>query len=306
MWRVAREVRLNRPATGPSTGSARRRLPALDGLRGDRDRRRRRLPPGSRLVARRLPGRRRLLRGLRVPDHRPPARSPDPGAGSAWPALRAFWARRARRLLPALVMLAVALSLVGQPHRPGRRPAPAGRHTGRAGVRGQLAPAVRTTTATSSPSADRPCCSTCGPWAWRSSSTWSGPSWCSSPYSMSAAAHAGAAMGGGHGIRVLGGTDGGLVRAGPRPLVRLLRHLHPCSGLMIGAGLAAAAYNRRLAPAHYGARPRALIGLGALAGLGGAAGRARGGRHVHLPGGHTSGLGPDRPRRRRSRPGPAR
>ena len=39
------------------------------------------------------------------------------------------------------------------------------------------------------------------------------------------------------------------------------------AGLMIGAALAAASYKRRLAPDHYGATPRAVIGATALAGL---------------------------------------
>ena len=70
-----------------------------------RRRRRLPLPAAHRLAAGRLPRRRPLLRPQRLPDHVAAAR----GMGGAQPHRPAtFWLRRARRLLPALVVVVLA------------------------------------------------------------------------------------------------------------------------------------------------------------------------------------------------------
>ena len=81
---------------------ARARRTPRPGRRGGAD-----LPRGP--SHRRIPRRRRVLRPLRLPDHVvAPGRGPRPRAIG----LRAFWARRARRLLPALACVLVGVAAV--------------------------------------------------------------------------------------------------------------------------------------------------------------------------------------------------
>ncbi len=92
-----------------------------------------------------------------------------------------FWLRRARRLLPALfVMLTVVVGWVALFDR-----------AQLAALRGMVASAALYVSnwwliaqhhRTSRGSGRRRRSATCGPWPWRSSSTWSGPGWCCSAW----------------------------------------------------------------------------------------------------------------------------
>ena len=190
-----------------------------------RHRRRRGVPPGPRLAARRLPGRRRLFRCLRVPHHGAPARPVDAGAVAV--------AGAAGVLGPAGA--AVVAGARGpahgpvrgrRPHRPRRRTDPARRHTGGAGLRGQLA----------------------APFPPRQLFRGRGPAPPPAPFVVSRRGRAvlpGVAARGpgrcshvpaagespvldrGHRFGVLGSPHGRPVRSRPRPVSGLLRHVHP-------------------------------------------------------------------------------
>ena len=95
-------------------------------------------------------------------------------------ALVAFWGRRIRRLLPALLLVILFVAIYGVdrgaagPARPApRTTASPGSSTSRTGA--SSSPASRTSTSSRRPRRS----GTCGRWRSRSSSTWSGRSWCS-------------------------------------------------------------------------------------------------------------------------------
>jgi len=251
--------------TAPSTGRARRRLPALDGLRG----------VGIAAVVvyhldpAWLPGGYLgvdvffvvsgfLITGLLL-DLLTPAPSP-------WTALREFWARRARRLLPALVALIVVLSLVAAliardavPQLRADIPAALGfvanwqllfhhnsyfesvgrppllLHLWSLGVEEQFYLVWPFVVLGAVQLCRRPIRAL---------------GWVASTGSVCSAALMAA-----------------LFVAGHDPSAVYYDTFTHSAGLMIGAALAAASYKRRLAPDHYGATPRAVIGATALAGL---------------------------------------
>ena len=72
---------------------------------GGRDR----LPPRLPVGPRRLPRRRHVLRPLRLPDHHPAPRGVTRVRAAS--TSRAFWIRRARRLLPALLLVLAAIAV---------------------------------------------------------------------------------------------------------------------------------------------------------------------------------------------------
>ena len=128
------------------------------------------LPRRQSLGGRRLPRRRRLLRAERLPDH-DRCWSPE-WAGSGRIDLTAFWVRRARRLLPALVLVMLGDrrlrgGLRGA-RRGRRRSAATARH---ARLRRRTGVHLRPASRTSSSSRSRRRSSTCGRWRSRSSST---------------------------------------------------------------------------------------------------------------------------------------
>ncbi len=262
---MRRMAALNRPAA-PVGGRARRRLPALDGLRG--------IGIAAVVVYHLdpawLPGGYLgvdvffvvsgfLITGLLL-DLLGPAPSP-------WPALRTFWARRARRLLPALVVLAVVLSLVAGliardavPRLRADIPAalafianwqllfhhdsyfesmgrpPLLLHLWSLGVEEQFYLVWPLVVLGAVHACQRPVRALC----WMA-----GTGAACSALLMAA-----------------------LYVPGHDPSAVYYDTFTHSAGLMIGAALAAATYKRRLAPAAYGARPRAVIGVAALAGLG--------------------------------------
>ena len=85
------------------------------------------LPRRPRLGRRRLPRRGRVLRPQRLPDHDPAApRVASSSTGTEWNPighidLKAFWTRRARRLLPALLLVLGAVAIYAVVDRRARR-----------------------------------------------------------------------------------------------------------------------------------------------------------------------------------------
>jgi peptidoglycan/LPS O-acetylase OafA/YrhL len=187
-------------------------------------------------------------------------------APSAWPALREFWTRRARRLLPALVVLLAVLSVVAGliardavPRLRADIPAALGfvanwqllfhhdsyfesmgrppllLHLWSLGVEEQFYLVWPFVVLGTLHMCQRPTRALC---------------WLAGTGSMCSA--------------VLMAV---LFVPGHDPSAVYYDTFTHSAGLMIGAALAAATYNRRLAPHEYGAKPRAAIGFGALAGL---------------------------------------
>ena len=93
--------------------------------------------------------------------------------------LGAFWLRRARRLLPALLVVLVVVTLVVRFAYPaGALPGPAhGRPVGAVLLLQLVADRRQRATTSWPPGRSRPS-PTPGRWPWRSSSTWCGPWWC--------------------------------------------------------------------------------------------------------------------------------
>ena len=184
-----RGSRRPRPAIADATSTwalpPRRRRSA-----GDRDRRRRRLPRRAAVLRRRLRRRRRLLRDLRASSS--PACSSPRSHRDGHVSLARFWARRARRLLPAATLVLArrrrSLSWFALPAaRPPQRRA---RHRRLGALRRPTSASPRRRPTTSPRTRRRARCCTSGRSASRSSSTSCGR--CSSSRSLAARASAAA------------------------------------------------------------------------------------------------------------------
>ncbi len=261
---MRRAAVLSRPVA-PRRGRARRRLPALDGLRG--------IGIAAVVVYHLgpawLPGGYLgvdvffVVSGFLITGLLLDLLTPAP---SAWPALREFWARRARRLLPALVVLLAVLSVVASliardaiPRLRADIPAALGfvanwqllfhhdsyfesmgrppllLHLWSLGVEEQFYLVWPFVVLGTVHMCRRPTRALC---------------WVASTGSVCSAA-----------------LMAVLFVPGHDPSSVYYDTFTHSAGLMIGAALAAATYDRRLAPHEYGAKPRAVIGFGALAGL---------------------------------------
>ena len=123
--------------------------------------------PGK--LQRRLPRRRPVLRPVGLPDHVAAAGRGRPHRTGR---LVAFWGRRFRRLLPAVLLLLVAVTVITTVDRErARARRNAERRSVGAGVRRQLARHRAATATTGHRSSCRGCSATCGAWRSRSSST---------------------------------------------------------------------------------------------------------------------------------------